>query len=75
MRDVVFVAGTRGQMRTRGARTSIAVIRTQDTALTGVVGTLVFSDDTADAGSVVAVSATCYDRAGVPVLDVTPTVR
>lgn len=74
--DVVFVAGTRGRMQTRNERTAVSVIRTEDSALTGVVATLVFEDgEEATADDISSISATCYDRTGSLVTDVSPTAQ
>ncbi len=63
--DVVFVAGVRGRMRTRNETTALALIRTEDTALSGVVATVVFEgSDEATADDISSVAATCYDRLG-----------
>lgn len=74
--EVVFPAGVRGRHRARGARTALSLIRTNDTALTGAVAGVVFTgEDAAAEGDVGAISATCYDRLGNPVTDVTPTAE
>lgn len=74
--SVVFPAGLRGRHRARGERTAISLIRTEDSAVSGVVAAIVFEGDVeASADDIGAVSATCYDRLGNPVDGVTPTVQ
>lgn len=65
VQDVVFPAGTRGRMRTRNERTAIAVIRTADAALEGIVGTVVFegADDVA-LSEIESLTSSCYGRLG-----------
>lgn len=72
--DVSFPAGVRGRYRARGERTALALIATEDSAISGPVGAVVF-DGEAGADAVGAISATCYDRLGQPVDGVVPTAR
>ena len=74
IQDVVFPAGYRGRMRTRDDSTAIAVIRTEDSAMSGVVAALVFEDE-GDADDVTSVSVTCYDRLGQAADGVTANAR
>ena len=72
--DVVFPAGVRGHMWTRDHRTTIALMRSGDAALAGVVAAVVFTDDDAVVSSdVISVTTTCYDRRGLTASGVTVT--
>jgi hypothetical protein len=74
--EVVFAAGFRGQLRHRGERTAIALVRTLDEPLTGTAATLLFEGNGAAAPALVpTVEATCYDRLGAETSGVTVSVE
>lgn len=74
--EVTFPAGVRGKMRTRDLKTAVALIRTSDTALGGVVAAITFEGDEPVADSEAGVATTqCYDRAGAPAAGVTVTAN
>lgn len=74
--SATFVAGVRGQTRVRNERGSVALIRTEDSALEGVVGTLVLDGpDAADPADVTIRSASCYGRLGAADAAATVTLR
>ena len=62
--EVTFPAGVRGRFKTRNEKTSVALIRTNDTALSGSVAAVTFDGDDAASGEIQTVTATCYDRLG-----------
>lgn len=74
--DVVFAAGFRGQLRHRGDRTAIALVRTLDEPLTGTAATILFEGSRAvDPTLVPTLEATCYDRLGAETSGVTVSVE
>jgi|GEM_PF-3305728 len=74
--EVSFPAGYRGKMRTRDGKTAISLIRTQDTAVTGVAVAVIFDGDDAVAdGEASVVRATCYDRLGTADSGVTASIQ
>ncbi|MFO0748157.1 MAG: hypothetical protein U1F43_21235 [Myxococcota bacterium] len=74
--EVVYPTGMKGAMRTRDLKTAIAVIKTDDSALTGVVAKVMFEGDAAVAGGEASVAkTTCYDKTGAPLTGITATLH
>lgn len=73
--DVAFPDGIVGTMRTRTGRTALAFYGIADDALSGSVATVVFVGPEDEPSAVEGLTATCYDRAGQPLDDVTVELR